>query len=63
MLALLQTTPDFKNLIEQAAQYIMPEIILTIFACAALILDAMLPRDRKKVVAWVCLAGIGLSLG
>jgi NADH-quinone oxidoreductase subunit N len=62
MLALLQTTPDFKNLMEQAAQYIMPEIILTVFACAALILDAMLPRDRKKVVAWVCLAGVALAL-
>jgi NADH-quinone oxidoreductase subunit N len=62
MLALLQTTPDFKALMEQAAQYIMPEIILTIFACGALILDVMLPRDQKKVVAWVSLAGIGLAL-
>jgi NADH-quinone oxidoreductase subunit N len=47
---------------QQATQYIMPEIILTVFACAALILDAMLPRDRKKVVAWVSLAGIGFAL-
>ena len=62
MLALLQTTPDFKDLMQQAAQYIMPEIILTVFACAALILDAMLPRDRKKIVAWVSLAGIGFAL-
>src|SRR5215208_6657904 len=62
MLAILQTTLDFNSLMQQAAQFIMPEIILTVFACAALILDAMLPRDRKKVVAWVCLAGIGLAL-
>ncbi|MFP5263606.1 MAG: NADH-quinone oxidoreductase subunit N [Blastocatellia bacterium] len=62
MLALLQTTPDFKNLMQQAAQYIMPEVILTVFACGALVLDAMLPRDRKKLVAWVSLAGIGFAL-
>lgn len=46
----------------QTAQLIMPEVILTLFACAALVLDVMLPRDRKQVVAWVSLAGVGFSL-
>jgi NADH-quinone oxidoreductase subunit N len=39
----------------------MPEAILTLFACAALVLDVMLPRNRKRVVAWVSLAGIGFA--
>ena len=46
----------------QAAQFIMPEAILTLFACGALVLDVMLPRNRKRVVAWVSLVGIGFTL-
>jgi NADH-quinone oxidoreductase subunit N len=49
-------------ILDQTVQLIMPEAILTLFACAALVLDVMLPRDRKHVVAWVSLTGIGLSL-
>ena len=45
----------------QASQFIMPEGILTLFACAALVLDVMLPRHRKRVVAWVSLAGVGFT--
>ena len=55
-------TLSFQELINQAAQLIMPEMILTLFACAALVLDVMLPRDRKQIVAWVSLAGVGLTL-
>ncbi len=40
----------------------MPEAILTLFACAALILDVMLPRAQKRIVAWVSLAGVGFAL-
>ena len=58
---LLQAPPDFANLARQAAQFIMPEAILTLFACAALVLDVMLPRGRKRVVAWVSLVGIGFA--
>ena len=46
----------------QAAQFIMPEAILTLFACGALVLDVMLPRNRKRVVAWVSLVGVGFTL-
>ena len=62
MLGLIQAATDFQAIARQAAQLIMPEAILTLFACAALVVDVMLPRDRKRIVAWVCLAGIGFSL-
>jgi NADH-quinone oxidoreductase subunit N len=62
MLALLQSTTDFQAIAQQTLRYIMPEVILTIFACGALILDVMLPRDRKRVVAWVSLGGVAASL-
>ncbi|MFY9608072.1 MAG: NADH-quinone oxidoreductase subunit N [Blastocatellia bacterium] len=52
---------DFQDLMRQASQFIMPEGILTLFACAALVLDVMLPRHRKRVVAWVSLAGVGFA--
>jgi NADH-quinone oxidoreductase subunit N len=52
---------DFQAIATQATQFIMPEGILTLFACAALVLDVMLPRDRKRFVAWVSLAGVGLA--
>src|SRR5215471_17177963 len=62
MLALIQATNDFDVIARQTIQFITPEVILTIFACAALVLDVMLPADRKKVVAWASLAGILLAM-
>src|SRR5499427_780188 len=53
---------DFQAIARQSAQFIMPEGILTLFACAALVLDVMLPRVHKRVVAWVSLAGAGFAL-
>jgi NADH-quinone oxidoreductase subunit N len=61
MLAFFQAN-DFQTLWRQAQQFLMPEIILTVFACAALVLDVMLPRKNKRIVGWVCLAGIGATL-
>jgi NADH-quinone oxidoreductase subunit N len=61
MLALLQAATDFSSIVQQATQFLMPEGILTLFACAALVLDVMLPRNRKKVVAIVSLGGLALS--
>jgi NADH-quinone oxidoreductase subunit N len=52
---------DFQAIATQATQFIMPEGILTLFACGALVLDVMLPRDRKRFVAWVSLVGVGLA--
>jgi len=53
---------DFQAIARQSAQFIMPEGILTLFACAALVLDVMLPRVQKRIVAWVSLAGTGFAL-
>jgi NADH-quinone oxidoreductase subunit N len=62
MLGLIQAAIDYQKIATETAQLIVPEVVLTIFACAALVLDVMLPRDRKRVVAWVSLAGVGLAL-
>jgi NADH-quinone oxidoreductase subunit N len=62
MLALFQANTDFQAIARQTAQLITPEVILTVFACAALVLDVMLPRDRKRIIAWVSLAGVLCSI-
>jgi NADH-quinone oxidoreductase subunit N len=62
MLALIQANSDFEVMARQTVQFITPEVILTIFACAALVLDVMLPADRKRVVAWVSLTGVLLAM-
>src|ERR1041384_3003463 len=54
---------DFQAIATQATQLIMPQGILNLFACAALVFDVMLPRNQKRFVAWVSLAGVGLSFG
>src|SRR5215467_368946 len=62
MLALIQATNDFDVIARQTVQFITPEVLLTIFACAALVLDVMLPADRKKIVAWVSFGGVLLTM-
>src|SRR5262245_60714332 len=61
MLALLQAAADLQSIARDTAQFIIPEAIITLFACAALVLDVMLPRERRRTIAWVSLAGIGLA--
>src|SRR5262249_37291961 len=61
MLALIQTGSDFQIIVEQATKYLMPEIVLIIVGCGALVLDVMLPRGQKRLVAWTCLAGVGVA--
>jgi NADH-quinone oxidoreductase subunit N len=66
MLALLQTTVDFtvdfSAIVRETRQLIMPEVLLLLFACAALVLDVMLPRKQKQYVAWLSVAGLLMSL-
>ncbi|AEP12776.1 NADH-quinone oxidoreductase subunit N [Chloracidobacterium thermophilum] len=57
MLPLLVELPPLPTLRETAL--IMPEIILTLFACAALVLDVALPRGKKQVTAYLSLVGLG----
>src|SRR6185295_4090127 len=58
----MQASPDLQLIASQTGQLIMPEVILTVFACAALVVDVMLPRERKRIVAWLSLAGVGFSI-
>jgi len=47
-------------------QLIAPELILTVCACIALVMEVVLPYRKSKLIAWFCLIGVafaGLSLG
>lgn len=43
-------------------QLIAPELILTICACIALVMEVVLPYRKSKMIAYLALAGIGLAL-
>jgi NADH-quinone oxidoreductase subunit N len=62
MLAYLQTTVDLSAIWQQTRQLIMPEVLLLLFACAALVLDVLLPRKQKHLVAWLSVAGLLIAL-
>src|SRR2546421_2087503 len=59
MLFLFQTTGlfNFRDL-----QLIAPELIITVAACAALVIEVILPYKLGKWTAYSSLAGIGLAL-
>ncbi len=42
-------------------QLIAPELILTVCACLALVMEVVLPYRKSKVIAYFSLAGIGLA--
>ncbi|MFN2493255.1 MAG: hypothetical protein ABR501_10270, partial [Pyrinomonadaceae bacterium] len=42
-------------------QLIAPELILTVCACIALVLEVILPYRKSKVIAYFALAGIALA--
>ncbi len=42
-------------------QLIAPELILTICACVALVMEVVLPYKKSKLIALLALAGIGLA--
>src|SRR5262245_2305094 len=43
-------------------QLIVPELILTVAACVALVMEVILPYKRGKWTAYFCLGGIALAL-
>jgi NADH-quinone oxidoreductase subunit N len=43
-------------------QLIAPELILTICACVALVMEVVLPYRRSRVTGYFALAGVGLAL-
>ncbi|HVF22949.1 MAG TPA: hypothetical protein VM941_07745, partial [Pyrinomonadaceae bacterium] len=42
-------------------QLIIPELILTVCACAALVMEVILPYRKSKLTAYFSLTGIGLA--
>src|SRR5258708_537863 len=59
MLSLLQSSAII-NL--RDLQLIAPELIITVVACAALVMEVILPYKLSKWTAYFSLAGIGLAL-
>ena len=60
MLLLLQaSTASAFNLAD--LQLIAPELILSVIACVALVIEVILPYRQGKVTAYFSLAGIGLA--
>ena len=42
-------------------QLIVPELILTVCACVALVMEVVLPYRKSKVIAYFSLIGIALA--
>jgi len=64
MLLLQANTTGLFNLAD--LQLIVPELILTVCACVALVMEVVLPYRKSKLIAYFSLVGIalaGLSLG
>jgi NADH-quinone oxidoreductase subunit N len=57
---LLLQTPSLLNLGD--LQLIAPELIITVAACVALVMEVILPYKQGKWTAYFSLAGIGLAL-
>lgn len=58
----LQPAPDwFGALLVPARDFIMPEVILTLFGCLALVLDVLLPRRLHRWVAYTSIGGVLLA--
>jgi NADH-quinone oxidoreductase subunit N len=60
MLLLQANSTSLLNLSD--LQLITPEIILTVCACIALVMEVVLPYKKSKMVAWLALGGIGLAM-
>src|SRR6476661_2151370 len=59
----MDTTVPVLNITIPSINYgpLVPVIIVTITGLLALILDAVLPRDRQTPVAWVAIIGLALA--
>ena len=42
-------------------QLIVPELILTVCACVALVMEVILPYRKSKLTAYFSLVGVGLA--
>ena len=59
MLLLQSNSTGLFNLVD--LQLIIPELILTVCACLALVMEVVLPYRKSKLVAYFSLAGIALA--
>ncbi|MBL8150667.1 MAG: NADH-quinone oxidoreductase subunit N [Blastocatellia bacterium] len=56
MLAYFQAFPSLRDTL-----LLMPELQITLFACFALVLDVILPKEKKRLAARVSLLGVAFS--
>lgn len=54
-------TLDWRLLVEQGATLLMPEIIIVLFACFALVFELMLTEQQRRRTAYLSLAGLGAA--
>lgn len=59
MILLLQASPSALNVSD--LRLIAPELVLTVCACVALVMEVILPYKKSKWTAYFALAGIGLA--
>ena len=59
MLLFQANTTGLFNLFD--LQLIVPELILTVCACLALVMEVVLPYRKSKVIAYFSLVGIALA--
>ncbi|MBI3951766.1 MAG: NADH-quinone oxidoreductase subunit N [Acidobacteria bacterium] len=58
---LMQFELDWRGLLEQAAMLLMPEMIIIMFACFALVLELMVTERQRRWSAYLSLAGLGAA--
>src|SRR6185369_14272189 len=62
---LIESSIDWQAQMMDVGRYLLPEVILTLMACALLVLDVITPQSKKRWIGYVSIGGIvasGLSL-
>ncbi len=52
---------DWTTLVAETRALVMPEVVLTLFGCLALILDVLLARKDHRLIAYTSLGGVALA--
>jgi NADH-quinone oxidoreductase subunit N len=64
-LQIAQEPAAWRVALAESRDFLMPEIILTVAACLALVLDSLVPREKRRAIAYVAIGGAlasGVSL-
>src|SRR5882724_1459246 len=62
---LIESSINWQAQMQDVGRYLMPEVILTLMACALLVLDVIVPHAKKRWIGYVAIGGVaasGLSL-